>query len=61
MPKEWVTSLHLAAVEVDAGLILQLIEKIPEKYVVLAKELTNLVQNFCFDEILELVEENSNK
>ncbi|WP_414644156.1 response regulator [Allocoleopsis sp.] len=58
MPADWVTQLNQAAVEVDGDRILQLIEQIPASHLTLAEKLTDLVRRFCFDEILELTEEN---
>jgi two-component system sensor histidine kinase/response regulator len=60
MPADWVTQLHQASLEVDADRILQLIEQIPATHLALAEGLTDLVRRFCFDEILELSEENCN-
>ncbi len=60
MPEEWVTSLHQAAVQVDAELIFQLIEQIPETHLTLAQGLADLVNHFCFDEIIELTQGDNN-
>jgi two-component system sensor histidine kinase/response regulator len=60
MPADWVSQLHQAALEVDADQILQLIEQIPVTHLALAEGLTDLVNRFGFDEILELSEENCN-
>ncbi|MBW4542713.1 MAG: PAS domain S-box protein [Myxacorys chilensis ATA2-1-KO14] len=65
MPIEWITELHQAALAVDAERIAQLIKQIPDcgSFEVaqsanqeLADVLTELTQQFCFDEILELTE-----
>nr|WP_257236814.1 hypothetical protein [Nostoc sp. 'Peltigera malacea cyanobiont' DB3992] len=37
---------------------LQLIEQIPQTHSALTEKLANLVRNFCFDEIIDLTEEN---
>ncbi|MHC5747014.1 MAG: PAS domain S-box protein [Nostoc sp.] len=58
MPAQWLIELNQAAVEVDAERILQLIEQIPQTHSALAEKLANLVRNFCFDEIIDLTEEN---
>ncbi|MBN3960914.1 PAS domain S-box protein [Nostoc sp. NMS8] len=58
MPTQWVTELNQAAIEVDAERIFQLIEQIPQAHSVLAEKLANLVRSFCFDEIIDLTEEN---
>ncbi|MEH2304230.1 PAS domain S-box protein [Nostoc sp.] len=60
MPAQWVTELNQAAVEVDAERIFQLIEQIPPTHSPLAEKLTNLVRSFCFDEIIDVTEENCN-
>lgn len=56
MQEEWRTALHQAAIQVDAEVILQLIEQIPETHSALSQRLTDLVNRFCFDEIIELTE-----
>ncbi|MEH2352105.1 PAS domain S-box protein [Nostoc sp.] len=58
MPAQWLIELNQAAVEVDAERILQLIEQIPQTHSALTEKLANLVRNFCFDEIIDLTEEN---
>ncbi len=60
MPTQWITELNQAAVEVDAERIFQLIEQIPPTHSALAEKLANLVRSFCFDEIIDLTEENCN-
>ncbi|MBP5973786.1 PAS domain S-box protein [Brasilonema sp. CT11] len=59
MPSEWITALHQAAVEVDAELIFQLIDVIPKTHHTVAQELTNLVDRFCFDEIIDLIPDDN--
>ncbi|MDZ8187402.1 MAG: PAS domain S-box protein [Nostoc sp. ChiSLP02] len=54
MPAQWIAQLNQAAIEVDAERIFQLIEQIEPSQSQLAEELTNLVRNFCFDEIIDL-------
>ena len=56
MPAAWVAELHQAAIEVDSDRIVQLIEQIPDCHVALIEGLTHWVHNFCFDEIIELIE-----
>ncbi|MCG8364157.1 MAG: PAS domain S-box protein, partial [Pseudanabaenales cyanobacterium] len=56
MPSEWVIQLRQAAIQVDADCILQLIEQIPTVHACLSKGLTDLAQNFGFDEIIELTQ-----
>jgi CheY-like chemotaxis protein len=55
MSPEWVEQLHQAAIAVDASQIVQLITEIPPERGNLAQELNSLLQNFCFDEIIELI------
>ncbi|MBD1913260.1 DAHL domain-containing protein [Leptolyngbya sp. FACHB-8] len=52
MPPAWQTQLHQAAICVDAEVIRQLIEQIPESQADLAKALTHLVDQFQFEEIV---------
>ena len=54
MSAEWVNSLHQAALEVDADLILQIIEQIPEQYQTLAEKLRKLTLQYDFDAIIEV-------
>jgi signal transduction histidine kinase len=54
MPKEWITSLHQAAIEVDADRVFQLISQIPKQFKLLTKQLTILTRNYDFDAIIAL-------
>ena len=54
MPAEWVEQLHQAAVKMNAKLVLNLIEQIPEPHAQLAKALTQLVDDFCIEAIVDL-------
>ncbi|MBD2363760.1 response regulator [Anabaena minutissima FACHB-250] len=56
MPAEWIEQLHQAARRVNSKHILQLIAEIPSSQAGLAKTLTNLVNDFCFEEIINLTE-----
>lgn len=56
MPAEWMKKLRQAAIEVDADLIGQLIEQISSSNSYLAQELTRMLNNFEYDEIIELTE-----
>jgi two-component system sensor histidine kinase/response regulator len=58
MPTEWIASLRQAAIEVDADTAMQLIREIPADRSALAKALTELTSNYCFDEIITLTEVN---
>lgn len=56
MPTDWVVELHRAALCVDDNRILELIEQIPETEANLAKALTDLVDNFRIDIIIDLTQ-----
>ena len=57
MPAEWVASLHQAALEVDADLVLQIIEQIPQQYQTLADKLRKLTLEYDFDAIIQVSEQ----
>lgn len=56
MPTDWVVELHLAALCVDDNRILELIEQIPATEANLANTLTDLVDNFRIDIIIDLTQ-----
>ncbi|MEG4074762.1 PAS domain S-box protein [Microcoleus sp. Pol14C2] len=56
MPTDWVVELHRAALCVDDNRILELIEEIPETEANLANALTDLVDNFRIDIIIDLTQ-----
>ncbi|MEG4273123.1 MULTISPECIES: PAS domain S-box protein [unclassified Microcoleus] len=56
MPTDWVVELHRAALCVDDNRILDLIEQIPETEANLANALTDLVDNFRIDIIIDLTQ-----
>lgn len=56
MPAQWVDQLHHAATQLDAEQILTLIAQIPEKHTSLAKALQQKVNDFDFDQILNLTQ-----
>lgn len=56
MPAEWVAQLHQAALCIDDRLIVELIEQIPGTQAPLAKALTDLVNNFRMDTIIDLTQ-----
>ncbi|QLE59254.1 response regulator [Nostoc sp. TCL26-01] len=56
MPREWVEKLYQAAIRVNSKQIEQLIEQIPPLQAALANTLTNLVNNFSFEEIIKLTQ-----
>ncbi|MEO0455360.1 MAG: hypothetical protein AAF152_02090, partial [Cyanobacteria bacterium P01_A01_bin.114] len=55
MPPEWITSLQQAATEVDSHQIRRLIQVMPPGQAALAQKLTQLMQQFNFDEILDAI------
>ncbi len=56
MPTDWVVDLYQAALCVDDNRILQLIEQIPKTEANLANALTDLVENFRIDIIIDLTQ-----
>ncbi|HEY9643088.1 MAG TPA: PAS domain S-box protein [Coleofasciculaceae cyanobacterium] len=56
MPSLWLEQLHQAATRVNAKQVLDLVEQIPPAHAALADALSQLVNEFCFEEILELLE-----
>ncbi|NES72017.1 MAG: hypothetical protein F6K24_45895 [Okeania sp. SIO2D1] len=56
MPSEWLEELYDAAKALDDDSILELIEKIPVEESLLAEKLTNLVNDFQFKTIRQLIE-----
>ena len=60
MPADWIHSLRLAAIAVNAEEIMRLIAEIPNERSELAKALKELVNSYCFDEIINLTEATGN-
>jgi two-component system, sensor histidine kinase and response regulator len=56
MPIDWLVNLYQAAICVDDSGILELIKQIPESEATLAKALTDLVENFRIDIIIDLTQ-----
>ncbi|MGB3511984.1 MAG: PAS domain S-box protein, partial [Microcoleaceae cyanobacterium] len=56
MPTEWLEQLYFAVSSVDDKMVNELIQQIPETEIKLINCLTNLVENFRLDVILELIE-----
>jgi PAS domain S-box-containing protein len=54
MPAEWREQLHQAATQVDAEQIVRLVHQIPSEYASLAPSITDLVNRYRFDRIVEL-------
>ncbi|MCG8363421.1 MAG: ATP-binding protein [Pseudanabaenales cyanobacterium] len=61
MSAEWIAELQQAAVQVDADWIFQLIDQIPSAHSSLAEGLADLTDRFCFDEIIDLTQRDSNE
>ncbi len=57
MPKEWLTQLEQAASELDEDAIAKLINQIPEEHTLLTQTLQNKVDDFDFDEIVNLIQQ----
>lgn len=56
MSREWLLKLSEAALEADSELALALIQKIPETETFLAKNLTQKIRTFQFEQILDFIE-----
>ena len=56
MPQAWLTQLFEAAMEANAERVMRLIQDIPETEAFLAKSLTQKVQKFQFEQILDFIE-----
>ncbi|MBE9100262.1 DAHL domain-containing protein [Vacuolonema iberomarrocanum] len=54
MPSEWIAQLNQAATRVDSQAVTDLIQEIPPDHGALASHLTQLVENFGFEEIVTL-------
>jgi signal transduction histidine kinase/ActR/RegA family two-component response regulator len=56
LPDEWLAQLHQAAIQADADFIKGAIAQISAKSPSIAQVLTNLLRNYDFDTIIEIVE-----
>lgn len=56
MPIEWVENLYHAAAQGSDNLILELVKQIPQELSILSSSLSDLVANFQFEEIIELMQ-----
>ncbi|MGJ3248693.1 MAG: DAHL domain-containing protein [Elainellaceae cyanobacterium] len=54
MPPEWIAQLNQAAMRVDGQEIIDLIAAIPPEHAAIASQLTELLENFSFEEIVAL-------
>jgi hypothetical protein len=58
MPGDWVEKLHQAATQVNAKKVLQAIEQIPQPNPALVNSLIDLVDRFCFEEIISVTQQD---
>ena len=61
MPSEWIDKLYQAADSVDDEEILRLLEQIPPTHAPLSKSIANLVNNFRYDRLIDLIEATGNQ
>ena len=59
MSPEWIAQLHQAATRLNAKLVFQVLEQIPQENAPLAEALLDLVDNFRFDLIIELTQSSA--
>ena len=59
MSPEWIAQLHQAATRLNAKLVFQVLEQIPQENAPLAEALVDLVDNFRFDLIIELTQSSA--
>ncbi|MEQ8995980.1 MAG: PAS domain S-box protein [Coleofasciculus sp. B1-GNL1-01] len=57
MSKEWIHELYQAADSIDNERIFQLIEQIPPTHTAIAQAITDMVNNFRCDQIIDLIHE----
>ena len=55
MPKQWRNQLNDAAIQLNSELLKKLIKEIPSEHQYLKISLDNKIENFDFDQILELL------
>lgn len=56
MPLEWLQHTHEASLQADSDLLMNLITQIPEENPELVQALTDLTDNFQFDQLIELTQ-----
>ncbi|NEQ27089.1 MAG: response regulator [Microcoleus sp. SIO2G3] len=61
MPAEWISQLYQAADLIDNEQIFQLLEQIPSSQSFLGETLTDWVNSFRCDQIIQLIEDTNNK
>ncbi|VEP18574.1 hypothetical protein H1P_820001 [Hyella patelloides LEGE 07179] len=57
MPNEWLIQLEQAASNLDENSMTELLQRLPDEYTFLAQALQNKVNNFDFDEIVDLLQQ----
>ncbi|MGL5077768.1 MAG: ATP-binding response regulator, partial [Waterburya sp.] len=57
MPSDWVKQLNQAATQVNAKKVLQAIKQIPQSNPALVNSLIDLVDRFCFEEIISVTQQ----
>ena len=60
MSSEWLTQLEQAASELDEEAIIELLEQIPDEHTLLTRLIQHKVDNFDFDDIVNLVQQTVN-
>ena len=55
MPKDWLTQLEAAAAELDHEAIADLVRQVPDEHSFLAQALQGKLDDFDFDEIVNLI------
>jgi len=56
-PSDWISRLHQAAILADNDLILDLIKDIPASNIVLSQSLISLMDNFCYNQIMNITKQ----
>lgn len=59
MPSEWLTQLEEAAAELDEAEIVNLLNRIPDEHTLLAQAIQNKVDDFDFDQIVNLIKQTT--
>ncbi len=61
MPDSWIKELHHAAMLADNDLITELIKSIPRNNTILIRTLVSLVDNFCYNQIMDSTQQAFDK
>ncbi len=57
MPDSWIKELHQAAMLADNDLITELIKSIPENNTILIHALISLIDNFCYNQVMDATQQ----